>query len=154
MKIETDKVVSIDYTLKDEQGAVIDTSNERGPLSFIFGNGTIIPGLEKELDGKEKGDEFSVTVEPKDGYGEYDDARIFEVGKEQFQDPEKIEEGMQVQAQDNQGNVQLLTIRNIADEKVTLDANHPLAGQTLFFDVTVSDVREASDEELDHGHVH
>jgi len=154
MKIETDKVVSIDYTLKDDQGTVIDTSNERGPLSFIFGNGTIIPGLENELEGKEKGDSFSVTVEPKDGYGEYDDSMMFEVGKDQFQDSSQIEEGMQVQAQNNQGQIQILTVKDIGDEKVTLDANHPLAGQKLFFDVSVTDVRNATEEELDHGHVH
>lgn len=154
MKIEADKVVSIDYTLKDDQGTVIDTSNERGPLSFLFGSGTIIPGLENELEGKEKGDSFSVTVEPKEGYGEYDDTMMFEVGKDQFQDSSQIEEGMQVQAQNNQGHVQILTVKSIGDEKVTLDANHPLAGQKLFFDVSVTDVREASEEEIDHGHVH
>lgn len=154
MKIEADKVVSIDYTLKDDQGTVIDTSNERGPLSFIFGSGTIIPGLENELEGREKGDSFSVTVEPKDGYGEYDDTMMFEVGKDQFQDSSQIEEGMQVQAQNNQGQVQILTVKSIGDEKVTLDANHPLAGQKLFFDVSVNDVRDATEEEIDHGHVH
>ncbi|MDY7029399.1 MAG: peptidylprolyl isomerase, partial [Spirochaetota bacterium] len=149
-----DKVVSIDYTLKDDQGTVIDTSNERGPLSFIFGSGTIIPGLENELEGREKGDSFSVTVEPKDGYGEYDDSMMFEVGKDQFQDSSQIEEGMQVQAQNNQGQVQILTVKSIGDENVTLDANHPLAGQKLFFDVSVTDVRDATEEEIDHGHVH
>lgn len=154
MKIEADKVVSIDYTLKDDQGTVIDTSNERGPLSFIFGSGTIIPGLENELEGREKGDSFSVTVEPKDGYGEYDDSMMFEVGKDQFQDSSQIEEGMQVQAQNNQGQVQILTVKSIGDENVTLDANHPLAGQKLFFDVSVTDVRDATEEEIDHGHVH
>ncbi len=154
MKIESDKVVSIDYTLKDDQGSVIDTSNERGPLSFIYGSGSIIPGLETELEGREKGDSFSVTVEPKDGYGEYDDSMMFEVGKDQFQDSSQIEEGMQVQAQNNQGQVQILTVKSIGDEKVTLDANHPLAGQKLFFDVSVTDVRDATKEELDHGHVH
>jgi FKBP-type peptidyl-prolyl cis-trans isomerase SlyD len=154
MKIEADKVVSIDYTLKDDQGPVIDTSNERGPLSFIFGSGTIIPGLENELGGREKGDSFSVTVEPKDGYGEYDDSMMFEVGKDQFQDSSQIEEGMQVQAQNNQGQVQILTVKSVGDENVTLDANHPLAGQKLFFDVSVTDVRDATEEEIDHGHVH
>ena len=154
MKIEADKVVSIDYTLKDDQGQVIDTSQDREPLSFIFGNGSIISGLEDALEGKEKGDKLSVTVEPGDGYGEYDADRIFEVGKEQFQDPSQIHEGMQVQAQDDKGQVQIFTIKTIGDEKVTLDGNHPLAGQTLYFDVAVTEVRDASSEELDHGRVH
>jgi FKBP-type peptidyl-prolyl cis-trans isomerase SlyD len=154
MKIQNDKVVSIDYTLKDDSGEVLDTSQEREPLAFIFGSGNIIPGLENALEGKEKGEELSVTVEPKEGYGEYDESLMFEVGKEQFQDASQIQEGMQVQAQNSNGQVQIFTIKDIGDEKVTLDANHPLAGQTLHFDVAVSEVRDASDEELDHGHVH
>ncbi|HDQ14655.1 MAG TPA: peptidylprolyl isomerase [Sediminispirochaeta sp.] len=154
MKIEADKVVSIDYTLKNDNGEVLDTSEGREPLAFIFGSGNIISGLENSLAGKEKGDELNVVVEPKDGYGEYDDSMIFEVDKEQFQDPSQISEGMQVQAQDNNGQVQIFTIKSIGEEKVSLDANHPLAGETLHFDVTVADVRDASQEELDHGHVH
>ncbi len=154
MKIENDKVVSIDYTLKDDSGEVLDTSQDREPLAFIYGSGNIIPGLENALEGKEKGEELSVTVEPKDGYGEYDESLMFEVGKEQFQDPSQIQEGMQVQAQNSNGQVQIFTIKSIGDEKVQLDANHPLAGQTLHFDVAVSDVREATKEEIDHGHVH
>ena len=154
MKIQNDKVVSIDYTLKDDSGEVLDTSQDREPLAFIFGSGNIIPGLENALEGKEKGEELSVTVEPKEGYGEYDESLMFEVGKEQFQDSSQIQEGMQVQAQNSNGQVQIFTIKDIGDEKVTLDANHPLAGQTLHFDVAVSEVREPTDEELDHGHVH
>lgn len=154
MKVQNDKVVSIDYTLKDDSGEVLDTSQEREPLAFIFGNGNIIPGLENALEGKEKGEELSVTIEPKEGYGEYDESLMFEVGKEQFQDASQIQEGMQVQAQNSNGEVQIFTIKSIGDEKVTLDANHPLAGQTLHFDVEVSDVREPTEEELDHGHVH
>ncbi len=154
MKIQNDKVVSIDYTLKDDSGEVLDTSQEREPLAFIFGSGNIIPGLENALEGKEQGEELSVTVEPKEGYGEYDDSLMFEVGKEQFQDASQIQEGMQVQAQNSNGQVQIFTIKSIGDEKVTLDANHPLAGQTLHFDVAVSEVRDATEEEIDHGHVH
>ncbi len=154
MKIEEDKVVSIDYTLKDDQGQVLDSSEENGPLSFIYGNGNIITGLETALEGKTVGDEVSVNVEPKDGYGEYDEKMIFEVDKNQFQDVSKVSEGMQVQGQTADGQVQVFTVKTVGDDKVTLDANHPLAGYTLHFDVAVTDIRDATPEELDHGHVH
>jgi len=154
MKIADDKVVSINYTLTDDKGTVIDSSKGRGPLSFIFGTGSIIPGLENELAGREKGQEFSVTIEPKEAYGEYDDSMMFEVAREQFQDASQVIEGMQVQAQNSQGQVQVFTVKSISEEKVKLDGNHPLAGQTLHFDVEVMEVRDASKEEIDHGHVH
>lgn len=154
MQISDKHVVSMNYTLKDDQGTVLDTSENREPLKFIYGSGMIIPGLEKELEGKEKGDELSVTVEPKDGYGEYDETRMVDVAKSQFQEGTEIKEGMQVQAQDQNGGVQILTVKEVDDDSVKLDANHPLAGQTLHFDVQIDDVREASKEELDHGHVH
>lgn len=154
MQISDKHVVSMNYTLKDEQGTVLDTSENRDPLKFIVGSGMIIPGLEKELQGKEKGDELSVTVEPADGYGEYDETRMVDVSKSQFQEGTEIKTGMQVQAQDPNGGVQILTVKEVKDENVTLDANHPLAGQTLHFDVQIDDVREATDEELEHGHVH
>jgi len=154
MKIGSEKVVSIDYTLKDSEGSILDSSEGKEPLSFIYGNGSIIRGLENELEGKEKGDSFSVSVEPKDGYGEYDESMMFEVGKEQFQNSAEIEKGMQVQAQNSEGQVQILTVMDVEEDKVILDANHPLAGKVLHFDVAVTEVREASKEELDHGHVH
>ena len=154
MNIEADKVVSIDYTLKDDQGVVIDSSEGNGPLSFIYGNGNIISGLEAALEGKTSGDELSVSIEPKDGYGEYDETMIFEVPKDQFQDSSKLEEGMQVQGQTKEGQVQVFTIKSIGEEEVVLDANHPLAGYTLHFEVAVTGVRDATPEELDHGHVH
>ncbi len=154
MQIETNKVVSIDYTLKDDDGNVLDSSQNSEPLSFIYGNGSIIPGLEKALDGKDTGDEISVTVEPEEGYGQYDDSLIIQVTKDKFQDPDNVQEGMQVQAQSQDGHMQILTVKSVDGEQVTLDANHPLAGQRLSFDVAVADVREPSQEELDHGHVH
>lgn len=153
MKVEADKVVSIDYTLKNDQGEVLDTSEGNSPLSFIYGKDNIVSGLESALEGKTSGDELSVSIEPKDGYGEYDEAKMFEVGKDQFQDPTKVEEGIRVQGQTAEGQVQVFTIKSIGDEKVTLDANHPLAGERLHFDVAVTDVREATAEEIDHGQV-
>ena len=154
MQIEPQKVVSIDYTLKDDDGNVLDSSQGSEPLSFVYGSDTIIPGLEKALEGKATGDEVSVTVEPEEGYGNYDESLIIQVTKDKFQDPDNVQEGMQVQAQSQDGHTQILTVKSVDGEQVTLDANHPLAGQRLSFDVAVSEVREASQEEIDHGHVH
>ena len=154
MQISDKHVVSMNYTLKDDKGTVLDTSENRDPLKFIVGSGMIIPGLEKELRGKVKGDELSVTVAPADGYGEYDDNKMVDVSKSQFQEGTEIKTGMQVQAQDSNGDVQILTVKEVKGDNVTLDVNHPLAGQTLHFDVQIDDVREATDEELQHGHVH
>ena len=154
MQISDKHVVSMNYTLKDDQGTVLDTSENREPLQFIVGAGMIIPGLEKELQGREKGDTLSVTLEPKDGYGEYDPTQMIDVSKSQFQEGLEINAGMQVQAQNPDGQVQILTIKDVKDDTVTLDANHPLAGQTLHFDVLIDDVRKATDEELEHSHVH
>jgi FKBP-type peptidyl-prolyl cis-trans isomerase SlyD len=144
----------MNYTLKDDQGTVLDTSENRDPLQFIVGAGMIIPGLEKELHGKEKGEKVSVTVQPKEAYGEYDATQMVTVSKSQFQEGTEIKMGMQVQAQSPDGGVHILTVKEVKDDEVTLDANHPLAGQTLHFDVQIDDVREATDEELEHGHIH
>jgi FKBP-type peptidyl-prolyl cis-trans isomerase SlyD len=154
MTIDEKRVVSIDYTLKDDDGATIDTSEGREPLSFIFGTGTIIPGLEKELSGKSSGESLSVTVTPEEGYGNYDETLILDVPKDRFEGSGEIQEGVQVQAQREDGGVQIMTVKSVGDDSVTLDGNHPLAGMTLHFDVEVKDVRDASAEELDHGHVH
>ena len=154
MKIAEKLVVSMDYTLKNDSGEVLDASEGKGPLSFIFGSGMIIPGLEKELEGKETGDALDVSVQPADGYGEYDKDRIIEVEKDQFPKDQDIQEGMQVQAQDPEGRQIIFTVSSISDDKVTLDGNHPLAGQVLNFSVSIGEVREATKEELEHGHVH
>lgn len=154
MIIGENSVVSIDYTLKGDDGTVIDTSEGREPLSFIFGIGALIPGLEKELEGKSEGDSLAVTVSPEEGYGEYDDSRMVEVPKEHFDDAENLAEGVQVQAQREDGGIDILTVSSIGEKTVTLDGNHPLAGMTLHFNVDVRGVREATGEELDHGHVH
>lgn len=151
MQIQENKKVSFDYTLKNDEGQVLDSSEEREPLSYIQGNGELIPGLENALEGKTKGEDFSVSIEPDQAYGEYDDNLIFDVPKDRFQNQDNISEGMQVQAQLQDGSTQVLTIKEVGDENVTLDANHPLAGRTLHFDIHVKDVQDASQEELDHG---
>ena len=154
MNVKEKAVVSIDYTLKDDSGEVLDSSENREPLSFLYGQGSIIPGLENALEGKSPGDELAVSVTPEEGYGEYNDELVFAVAKDRFQDPSIIEVGSQVQAQTSDGSVQVLTVKGVGDDEVTLDANHPLAGQTLHFEVAIADVREATSEEIDHGHPH
>lgn len=153
MQIAKNTVVAIDYTLTDEQGQVIDTSEGRGPLNYLHGAGNIIPGLEQELEGKAEGDKIQVTVPPEKAYGQRDDRLIQKIPKNMFAETAEPRPGMQFQAQGPQGD-QLLTIVDVEDEQVTVDANHPLAGQQLNFDVAVVNVREATDEEIEHGHVH
>ncbi len=153
MQISKDKVVAINYTLRDSEGEVLDASPEGEPLQYVHGAGNIIPGLENALEGKEPGDDLSVTVPPEEAYGERDDRLQQDVPLEMFQGVDKVEPGMRFQAQ-TEGGTQIVTVAAVEDDKVTVDANHPLAGQTLSFEVNVSEVREASDEELEHGHVH
>jgi FKBP-type peptidyl-prolyl cis-trans isomerase SlyD len=153
MNVEKDAVVSISYTLKDSDGAVLDSSEGREDLAYLHGHQNIVEGLEEALEGKAVGDSVSVVVEPEKGYGVRNDALVFNVARERMPD-EELELGMQFAAQDKDGNQQIVTLVEVGDEQVTLDANHPLAGQTLHFNVTVNDVREASEVEIDHGHVH
>lgn len=153
MQISANKVVSIDYTLTDDSGAVIDTSEGRGPLAYLQGHGNIIPGLESALEGKSAGDALQVSVAPADGYGERDDTLSQEVPRQMFENADEIQVGMQFQTASEHG-MHIVTVTAIDTDNVTVDANHPLAGQTLNFDVKVVEVRDASEEELEHGHVH
>lgn len=153
MNIAEKTVVLMDYTVKDEEGHTIDSSEGHEPLAFIVGMGNIIPGLERQFIGKKKGDAFQATVKPEDGYGEKDDGLVESVPRAQFAGVKGLEVGMQLQAQTEDG-VEVVTVVKITDTEVTVDANHPLAGKTLFFDVKVVDVRQPTAEELQHGHVH
>lgn len=153
MNIQKDRVVSIDYQLKDAQGQMIDSS-EGEPMVYLHGNENIIPGLERHLEGKKAGDSVNCVIEPADAYGERDDELVFAVAKTDFAEPDKIEVGMQFQSQEDGGGMRVVTVVGIEGDKVKIDANHPLAGKALHFAVTVKDVREASPEELEHGHVH
>ena len=119
----------------------------------MHGSGNIIPGLESELQGRQPGDSFSAEIAPEDAYGTYSDEMVFTVTKDKFQDPDQIEEGVRFQAEIN-GAARICTVSSIEGDNVEVDANHPLAGMTLHFDVTVRDVREATAEELQHGHAH
>lgn len=153
MQIAANTVVTINYTLTDDQGQVIDTSEGREPLAYLQGASNIIPGLEKALEGKSTGDSLKVSVAPEEGYGERSDELVQEVPRNLFENADTIEPGMQFQAQSEAGP-QLVTVVGVSDESVTIDANHPLAGTTLNFDVEVVEVREATAEEAEHGHVH
>jgi FKBP-type peptidyl-prolyl cis-trans isomerase SlyD len=149
-QIAENKVVSIDYKLQDDEGRVLDSSEGREPLQYLHGKGNIIPGLEQALTGREVGEEVKVDVPPEEAYGQRDPQLVQSVSKSLFQGVEKIQPGMQFQAQTPEGN-RVVTVVDVAEEEVKIDANHPLAGQTLHFDVAVRDVREATPEEQQAG---
>ena len=153
MTITANKVVTIDYTLTDDQGSVVDKS-EGGNFLYLHGASNIIPGLEQALEGKSAGDELTVSVEPKDGYGERNDEMTQVVPRDMFDSETEIQPGMQFHAQSPDGQMLVVTVVEMDDENVTVDGNHPLAGVNLNFDVKVIEVRDATQEELDHGHVH
>ncbi len=153
MQIAKDTVVSIDYTLKDDDGSVLDSSEGKQPLSYLHGSGNIIPGLEQALEGKAPGDELNVRVEPADAYGERREELQQAVPKNLFEGVDELQPGMQFQAQGD-GGTQIVTVVDVEDDQVTVDANHPMAGVALNFDVKVVDVRDATDEEREHGHAH
>jgi len=153
MKIEKNKVVSIDYTLTGDDGNVIDSSRGQEPLAYLHGTGNIISGLEEALEGKGAGDALKVSITPEKAYGVRDETKLVTVARTQLQGVDEIKPGLQLQAQ-MPGGPQLFTVTQVDDQSVTLDGNHPLAGTTLNFDVTVKDVRDATAEEMAHGHVH
>lgn len=153
MNAAQDHVVLIEYTLKNASGEVLDSSKGGEPLAYLHGFQNIVPGLEKALEGKQKGDELEVKLSPEDAYGPKRDELVSDVDKSELAQIPNLEEGMQLQAQTPQG-IQIFTVVKINGDKVTLDGNHPLAGEELNFSVKVVDVRKASQEELEHGHVH
>jgi len=154
MQIQDNAVVSIHYTLTNEAGDTIDSSAGAEPLAYLHGAANIIPGLEDALVGKAVGDKLNVTVAPADGYGEHIAELVQEVPSEMFQGVDEVQVGMEFHAESNTGQPIAVTVTKVEDDKVTIDANHPLAGVTLNFDVEVVEVRDASAEELEHGHVH
>lgn len=153
MQIANNKVVSIHYKLTNDDGDILDSSEGQEPLAYLHGLGNIIPGLENALSGRALGDKFSVTVAPADGYGERDNEMVQSVPKSAFQGVDQIHPGMQFQAQSPEG-MQLVTVIDVDGDEVILDGNHPMAGITLTFDVEVTEIRDATAEELEHGHVH
>jgi FKBP-type peptidyl-prolyl cis-trans isomerase SlyD len=153
MQISENSVVSFHYTLTDSTGKVIDSSQGNEPLTYLHGVGQIVPGLENALVGKTPGDKLDVEVAAEDGYGEHQEFMVQQVPREAFQGVDVIEPGMQFQAQTPQGGM-TVTVTAVDDTTVTVDGNHPLAGQVLFFAVEVVSVRDATAEEREHGHVH
>jgi len=153
MQVAKNKVISIDYTLTDAQGTELDSSQGRGPFAYIHGIGNIIPGLEAALEGKSTGDQVNAVIPPENAYGVRDEALVQQLPRSQFDTDQDIQVGMQFQAMSEAGP-RVVTVVSVEDDNVTIDANHPLAGVTLHFDVTVNDIREATGEELDHGHAH
>ena len=154
MKVGKDKVVLMHYTLKNDAGDVIDSSDGADPLPFLQGHGNIIPGLESALEGSKVGDKLDVSIEPEEGYGLRMKDAIQEIPSSALQGVDEVKVGMQLQSQDKDGNAFLVTVTKIEDDKITVDGNHPLAGQTLHFSVSIESIRKAETEELSHGHVH
>ncbi len=153
MQIAPNTVVSFNYTLTGDDGQVIDSSEGREPLTYVHGNGQIVPGLEKEMAGHVVGDKFDVEVPAEEGYGERHDELMQQVPREAFQGVEDIQPGMQFQGSGPQGAVNV-TVAKVEDDTVHIDGNHPLAGKKLHFAVDVANVREATSEEIEHGHAH
>ncbi len=153
MQAGDNTVVLIHYTLTNDDGETLDTSSGREPLAYLHGGGNIIPGLERALTGKKTGDTLTVSIVPAEAYGLRDDTLLEVVPRTEFGGTEDLEVGMQFQVQTPAG-VRIVTITGLEGDEVTLDGNHPLAGETLHFAVEVTEVRAASEEELAHGHVH
>jgi FKBP-type peptidyl-prolyl cis-trans isomerase SlyD len=153
MIIADNTVALLAYTLTNPDGEVLDKSTRDEPFAYLHGTGGIIPGLERELDGKTEGDSFTVTIEPVDAYGDRDENLVSTVSKDMFDDSVELEPGMTFIGESDQGSHSVV-VTEVGDDSVTIDANPPLAGIQLTFEVEVLEVREASSEELEHGHVH
>jgi len=153
LSIKQNSVVTFHYTLKDDSGEVIDSSSGSEPLAYLHGHGQIVGGLERELEGRAVGDKLSVKVAAADGYGEYNKELVQKVPRRSLKGIANISVGMRLHAQTAAG-ARAVVVTHVAGDMVTLDGNHPLAGQNLNFDIEVTDVREPTEEELSHGHVH
>jgi FKBP-type peptidyl-prolyl cis-trans isomerase SlyD len=153
VQVARNTVVTINYTVTDPDGAVLDTSDGDEPLSYIQGTDSLVPGLERALEGKSPTDRIAVTVSPEDGYGVRDDALVIALPRSQFTSVGAVEVGMQFEMQGEEDS-RIVTVTSMDDDTVTVDANHPMAGVTLRFDVSIVGVRPATAEELEHGHAH
>lgn len=153
MIVEKNKVVSIDYELTNQEGSILDTTQNQEPLIYLHGANNILAALEEELEGKGIKGRVRTKIAPEDGYGKYDEQMVQKVPLAEFPNADQVKEGVQFQIDTSQG-VKIATITKVEADHFTLDLNHPLAGQVLCFDVEVVDIREATTEELEHGHVH
>lgn len=155
MQISRQKVVTLAYTMTDETGSLVDRTEEGEPMLYLHGVGGLLPGLETALEGRSPGDAFRLTLAPDQAFGERDEDLVQVLSPDQFEDIDDLEVGMELQAEDDDSDdVQVVTVVEIEDDQVTVDGNHPLAGCTLTFDITVLEVRDATQLELEHGHAH
>ncbi len=154
MPITKHSLVAIEYRLTDEEGEELDSSGEDGPLTYVHGMQEIIPGLEKALDGRSAGDEFQVTIEPAEGYGERYEELCIEMPRDEFEDTQDLELGMQFNLTDEDDEEIVVTVIDFDDDMVVVDGNHPLAGVKLLFDVKVHEVRPATAEEIAQSEAH
>ncbi len=153
MQIEDNRVATLNYILKDDEGNIIDSA-EDGSFAYLHGAANIIPGLEHALLGKSAGDEFSIAIKPEQGYGERNEDMTQVVPRNMFDTDEDIKVGMQFHAESPDGQPLSVTVTNVSDSEVTVDGNHPLAGVNLNFEIKILEIREATEEELEHGHAH
>jgi FKBP-type peptidyl-prolyl cis-trans isomerase SlyD len=154
MKICDHAAVAMHYTLTNAEGEVLDSSEGQDPLTYLHGTGGVIPGLEAALLDKAEGDQFTAVIEPNEAYGVVDPSLVQVVPRSAFAGVESIEAGMRFTASDEQGQQQSVAIAAVNGDEITVDGNHPLAGETLHFEVEVVSVRTATEEEISHGHVH
>ncbi len=153
MRIDKNRVVTLHYTLRDEQGTVLDSSEGHAPLTYLHGKGNIIPGLEQALAGKEAGEKLDVSVAPAQAYGARDERLVQVLPRSRLPEGTQVAPGMQLRADSPKGP-RLVSVVKVERDFVTVDGNHPLAGRTLNFSVEVAEVRKATHEEVSHGHVH
>lgn len=153
MIVEKNKVVSFHYTLKNSDGAEMESSREKDAMNYLHGANNIIPGLEKAMEGHETGDEFSATIEPEEAYGIRNENNVQRIPLKRLKGIGKVSVGQVLNLQTDKGQVQV-TVLKVGRFNVDVDGNHPLAGQTLTFEVEIMEVRDASEEEAKHGHVH
>ena len=152
--IKKNKVVSMTYCLKDEKGEELDRADKDKPLEYLHGSGNIVPGLENALDGLKVGDKKEVTVKPEEGYGEVMKDLKMELDRNNFPKDQKLAPGMQFMAELSDGKKHPFNVVELKGDKVHVDGNHPLAGQTLQFSIEITKIRNATAEELKHGHAH
>jgi len=153
MKIEKKKAVSFSFTLKDEEGTILEQSDQQDPMVYLHGYNGIVPGLENALEGKQVGDSFSITLDALDAYGPRNPSLLGRISAKHIHQKGKLKPGMMVQVQTKEG-VRSMTIVKAGKFMVDVDGNHPFAGKTLSFDVEVTDIREATGDEISHGHIH
>ncbi len=153
MQISKNSVVTLNYTLKNDQGEILDESHDDSFI-YLHGAGGIIPGLEGKLEGKSASDSFSAHIEPAEGYGIRDDSMVQVVPRNMFDKEHPLEEGIQFHAESPKGEMLTVTVTKIDGDDITVDGNHPLAGIALNFDIKIVDIRQALEEEIEHGHVH